>query len=328
MRAVAALMVVAYHVLLLLLYRDISDGNFNLLAGGVDLFFIISGFVMVTSTRDRKPSFAAFMSARIVRIVPLYWFALLATTVMMMLDGETLPSLQESLMAYFFIPYTDPRNGLPVPFLGVGWTLNYEMLFYWLFGGTLVFGTLRQLFILGIVFAGLVLLRGVLAPYGAAGFRFTSPLFFEFLAGSCIASFLPRIKLAPTYSGIILISAGVLLGLIFAIFLHLPRTIAFGLPAALIVAGAVLSESYLNPDGKKLLGFLGFLGDASYSMYLFHSMAVVLALPLVGSMPFLIACATLFVIGVLAGVIAHVVVERPLLKAIRMPVKKLLTSWS
>lgn len=127
LRALAALAVVAYHV------RTIGVGLF-----GVDVFFVISGFI-ICYVADRRPE--DFILHRVLRIVPLYWTATLvvfATAVflprLLQTDDMSIGHLVNSLL---FIPYLRP-NGLVQPVLFLGWTLNYEMFFYLVFWACLL----------------------------------------------------------------------------------------------------------------------------------------------------------------------------------------------
>jgi peptidoglycan/LPS O-acetylase OafA/YrhL len=112
-------------------------------AAGVDLFFVISGFVMVYSSMnligDRK-GWLVFSQRRVIRIVPMYWLATTIKLVLMVLAGEFVLharfSSLDTVMSYLFLP-TRNSDGNLFPLLGVGWTLNFEMLFYLLFAAAL-----------------------------------------------------------------------------------------------------------------------------------------------------------------------------------------------
>ena len=310
LRALAAIMVVAYHCGLG--PADLGNAaNNNVLAAGVDIFFVISGFVMMVSTSKRSPSFPAFMSARILRIVPPYWIATAIMCAVLIAHGRY-PPAHEVILSLLFIPYTSSLDGRMNPVLVPGWTLDYEMFFYLLFGLTLRFGRPRQLCLLAAVFALLVCLRPLLGHLGAAGFRYTSPLLFEFFGGAVLGAFLKPRKAGP--GGLLLILAGCLSGLALSLLLpRIPRIIDFGIPAILIVAGSVMSEAYL---GKAPVGFLVFLGNASYSIYLLHSFGIEAAarIPLVPDAGRKIA-GLLF--GTVAGIAGYLVLERPVLRLLK-----------
>jgi exopolysaccharide production protein ExoZ len=138
LRAVAATGVVISHVRYDFLHHfglpDGLPGFINAGAAGVDLFFVISGFVMVYSSetlfgRDRAATI--FLVRRVARIVPLYWLmsALMIAYVAARGFAASDASPTQAVLSFLFIPYPRP-SGEMSPVYGVGWTLNYEMFFY------------------------------------------------------------------------------------------------------------------------------------------------------------------------------------------------------
>jgi exopolysaccharide production protein ExoZ len=116
-------------------------------ASGVDIFFVISGFVMAHTTRDSTDA-VTFFRKRIARIVPLYWIALLWTA------RHALPSPDADLLKdFFFVPHwsTEFPNSVN-PILRQGFTLNYEMFFYALFALAMIFGRKRVVVLLCALF--------------------------------------------------------------------------------------------------------------------------------------------------------------------------------
>lgn len=107
--------------------RDGAGGHPSPLAGGVDIFFVISGFVMVMSTESRVITAAEFLRARLARIVPLYWAALSLTLVLIAVGviERPMPLSDELVKPYAFIFYQDAVTGTALPFLVPGWPLNY-----------------------------------------------------------------------------------------------------------------------------------------------------------------------------------------------------------
>src|SRR5690606_7660569 len=122
LRAVAALGVVVFHA------AERTGTHFAIGAAGVDVFFVVSGFIMWVIANDRSPSPSAFLRGRIERIVPLYW----AATSVMVAGGLAglFPNLRVTAWHVFaslaFIPSRSPSNGEVWPVLVQGWTLNYE----------------------------------------------------------------------------------------------------------------------------------------------------------------------------------------------------------
>jgi len=98
---------------------------------GVDVFFVISGFIMMfVSTRESEP--IEFIRSRAIRIIPLYWLATLATALI------STPGWRHSLLSALFVPHIDPNGGM-YPVVLQGWTLVYEVFFYLIFAVCLCF---------------------------------------------------------------------------------------------------------------------------------------------------------------------------------------------
>lgn len=123
-RAIAALAVVFYH----------SGYQPDYGAYGVEVFFVLSGVVMAMLMQT-EASPLLFSARRIIRIVPLYWtMTTIAAFLIWLMPGDRVSArsgnIVEYLQSLFFIPYFNSGRGLIVPMLNPGWTLNYEMTFY------------------------------------------------------------------------------------------------------------------------------------------------------------------------------------------------------
>jgi len=163
-RFIAALMVIILHSMYYTSER-LAPGFplFSRGSNGVDLFFVISGFVMILSTqnlKDKPGGWRTFAIRRIIRIVPIYWI-LTTYKLFVLLFASSLvyhASVDVSYItkSYFFIPATNV-DGVLGPLLGVGWTLNFEMFFYALFALTLALRKNTILF-LSIIFIPLAFL--------------------------------------------------------------------------------------------------------------------------------------------------------------------------
>jgi peptidoglycan/LPS O-acetylase OafA/YrhL len=249
-------------------------------AAGVDIFFVVSGFVMVVSSRRlaaQPRAWGTFIQHRIVRIVPLYW---LLTTVKLVLvfffaDLALRSNLDLDYVArsYLFFPLVDAAGHFR-PLLPVGWTLTYEFLFYLLFALALAL----RVDVLRVLVPGLGLFV-VVALFRTESWPAWTILFntivIEFVFGVVLAKLILRGWLLPPAIAACLVVTG------FALILSVPegseslRTLTWGVPALAIVAGAVSLEAYV---ASALPRWLLALGDASYSIYLTHGFVV----PLVG----------------------------------------------
>lgn len=139
---------------------------------GVDLFFVISGFVMVYASQKLfalKGGAATFLYRRLARIAPLYWgvttFFLLVMLVSPVLLSSGAPTVQEIVKSYLFIPYAKDGAEMMQPVYKLGWTLNYEMSFYVIFA--LLIGLPRQIAVL--------MLAVILMTLVGIGLVFASP---------------------------------------------------------------------------------------------------------------------------------------------------------
>ncbi len=255
-----------------------SQSWIELLAAGVDVFFVISGVVMVLSTQNKNQSIGRFLYRRAARIFPLWWTLTLIYIVMLLL----LPQLFN--VSYFepvhatcsmlLIPCTGP-GGEAIPLIYAGWTLTYELVFYALFAISLLASTnrLRLLLCIALVLLWHSLHYTSLATVPAV-FHSSGNLMFEFLYGVLLGSWFLKIRFLPRW-GLPAVLLGVLLLLLSQspTLVDLPRFLNWGLPALCIVFGLMC----LNIERSKqtvLFRFLVFLGAASYSLYLFHFFAL------------------------------------------------------
>jgi peptidoglycan/LPS O-acetylase OafA/YrhL len=325
LRAIAALMVVVYHAFEMWTVRispAASGTAWTNGAAGVDIFFVISGFVMVVSSRrlrSQPGAWIAFMRHRIVRIVPLYWLLTTLKLVLVLLfSGLALRSnldLDFVVKSYLFLPVVDSAGHFR-PLLPVGWTLTYEFLFYVLFALALALrvDVLRVLVPAFALFVVLALLRSETWPEWTILF---STIVVEFLFGVVLAKLTLQGRRSlpfPLAAAMILVGA--------ALILTVPegsenlRTLTWGVPALAIVAGAVSLESRI---AGALPQWLLTLGDASYSIYLAHGFALpavgvgIMALHWTGGTAQAFTVVACLVVGSIAGWLVYVLVERPIL---------------
>lgn len=324
LRFVAAMLVVVMHTSEAFLLRIAgTDGSeyWNGGSAGVDLFFVISGFVMALSTAripaDRASRLKAawlFMKRRFVRIAPLYWFYLLLKTGLVL----ALPALalrtsidpEHLLASFLFIPAVSPW-GLIQPVLPVGWTLNFEMLFYAVFALAIALGLARVWFTL--VLLGLVYAAGQLFPEITLLRFYAQTLIFEFVLGIVVAQIYMRYRQVPPEAGLALIAAGAVVMFLVDWGVDADRFSTWGIGAALMVMGAVWLEPWVAH--AKNAPRLSFLGDASYSIYLSHTFIVpgaVLVLKTVGVQDPLLVMLAVCLLVVVAGCYSYVWIERPL----------------
>jgi peptidoglycan/LPS O-acetylase OafA/YrhL len=325
LRGIAAIMVAMVH-LRAPFGRMGYEGAWPLfLEGGVDIFFVISGFIMWKTTMERPIAPGPFLLKRLVRIVPLYWvMTALFVAIMLVFPGVVNNGafeLSHVIKSFLFVPSQHPVLAPAMyPVIMAGWTLNCEMFVYLLFALGLFLEPQRRLWLILGALAGLAILGFVLPTAMTLSSFYTRDVFLEFGFGILLAKFHAQ-RVWPIWLCTLLLAGGAAL-LVFAYApgqaLHLPRAVIGGAPAFFIVAGVVSLERRKRlPD----LASLRLLGDASYSLYLVHPL-VLSGLGLVwlhsgsgGGMFGLLAYGVLAtLITCLAGVLCHALLEKPLIR--------------
>ena len=324
LRFVAAMLVVLAHSTAMVNERMHLD-MFKWRAGwsGVDIFFVISGFVMAISSgglMQRANGWKIFLTRRLIRIVPLYWVATtlkLATIIAMpALALDSPVEVWNTIASYLFIPTFDDKSLLAAPLLKVGWTLNYEMLFYAIFTMALFLGK-SPLKFTAAIFAIAVAINLFSTPSVAYAYGFLEPILMEFVMGMLVAKLCMRVNNmnanvstglntglhnglhTGTHRGasnfidtllqyISTTKVGAIIGVLalvisFTIMFNCAeqpmwwRWAYWGLPSMMIVTVVALAEPALRKVMPKILATLG---DSSYSLYLFHTFTV----PLLGTL--------------------------------------------
>ena len=299
LRGLAALAVAAHHT---------GATRIEMDQVGVDVFFVISGFVMV-HVSGREPSPMEFLRARVMRLVPLYWLVTLATVAILGITDVT-----QVLLSLAFWPHIAPV-GLWSPLVPQGWSLNLEMQFYLLFAGMLLLPERRRLLALTAVIATLA---GVTVASsfvkGDSAFNLY-PVVLEFLGGAWLCRAWQRGLLRRLPAGLLLTAGLVLLAMQAGWPTPVPwRCLQWGVPALLIVAGAVGLEA--NGRLPATPG-LRMLGDASYSLYLTHVLLLAGLRPIAAQLPIIPAALGAILACIAFSLLVHRFIERPLGQALR-----------
>lgn len=345
LRAIAAAMIVFLHSQELVHVQALGRGLImtpvfgELLGAGVDLFFVISGFIIVFASERffATPGGAReFLKRRLSRIIPMYWFALTlrvaVLTAMSMMGRDKLPGFTAVLTSYLFIPYDALGFGprYPFPILDLGWTLNYEMFFYVSFACVVWLPrTLAGLTLVTVLLTGVGLVwvwspsvvpvlfwfqpivvdfaYGVLLALAyRSGFQFTTPLrVVAAIAGVALWYYLPTSLFDTTFGP----------GLY-----SWPRALILGGGSALIVAAAVFGPTEV---GIPILRRLSALGDSSYALYLLHPFVFLIFKMLITAVP--LAAWALWPL-VIAATLVAVVVAHCFHRAVELPIFERLQS--
>lgn len=340
LRAFAALAVVFYHT-------NFPINGVHTSFQGVALFFCISGFIMVYVSRKNTEH---FLLRRIIRIVPVYWFATIACFFFVMLGLNNVtyvwPILWERLFnrpgalidwvtanysltaatgydilrSLFFIPYKNAQGEL-MPVLSVGWTLNLEMFFYLLFAIALkISRTYAPLIVVGMLIVPKLLDWYGFGPYIEFYGHLYTMCFIYGIACYYAWNAIPAAWCIKNRRGIIV--GSVFAGIAFIVRnldpSALSETIGF-LIDSFILSTTFMSVLLLHSAGVRVKSRIALLlGAASYSIYLFH-LTILETLRTVGAKwPLwnfsnsLVGMAAAMVLSALAGVVVYKLVEAPL----------------
>lgn len=344
LRGIAASMVVIFHAQGMAI-NYVGSESFsgrimgNLGGHGVDLFFVISGFIIRYAQPAAGYSAGSFARRRLQRVVPIYW---LLTAVMLLawlalpgLYRGAIPELSHIIRSFLFTTFLEGKS----PVIYVGWSLEYELLFYLavflLLLAKMKAGCEGRLWmVICAGFSALAMVGGLLSltnidvsSYPAVRF-FTSSLLLEFALGVLVAEFFLKRRIAW------LPAAFVFLALVLvAIARPTDRAVLYGASSAIVLAIALHAE---NARDGKAPALLVRLGDASYSIYLVQVFALSASaklllrlIPAVSADAFVLAVSG---VSITAGFAFFIMVESPLTRylilrsrrrEIQLPVTKL-----
>ncbi|UYO00834.1 MAG: acyltransferase [Devosia sp.] len=299
------------------------------LLGGVDIFFVISGFIIYHTTRESfgKPfALRDFVAKRLTRLVPVYWFFTTLMVLALLVAGDRINATElepgNVLASYFFWPF-ERSSGRIAPILSVGWTLNYEIFFYALSALALLLP--RRLVGPGVLGALAVLsIYGALAQPASPELRFwTRNLILEFGFGIVLAmayGWIMARRNLPTSAGLVVLGLALLFALP-AFFDEGPwRFLMRGVPAALIIAGCLFLPARMD---SRIPAIIVLVGTASYSLYLGHRFVLrvltiileKLDLPvLAGSIGYTIAAT---IASTLMAILVYQLIEKPATRLFR-----------
>lgn len=295
LRGIAALLVLLFHMAAFQgQMAEANPADVRLVSGiwdngwaGVDLFFVISGFIMVYVTRNSGRSLrdvGQFIISRVTRIYPLWWVCagIMALYFWLTYGMPAAPdrvagpreAISYAVKSFMLIPQQAE------PILGLGWTLIHEMFFYIVFA-CLLFLPRKSLPLLLVIWAVLTIIAAQFIRPAAFGRSFVelaaSPLSLEFIAGG-LAGYLISVRrvFQPKLffiSGVVLACLGLLLfpedGKNSYTVL---RVAIFTLPFICLTYGWVGCEL---KGSWKIPSWLSRLGDWSYSLYLTHYIVLV-----------------------------------------------------
>lgn len=294
----------------------------NLGSFGVDVFFVISGFIIFRTTQSHPGATSwAFFRQRLIRVVPMYFLLsspLIARDILA--NGIEWPKV---IATFLFWPAIG--DAMQMPYLSVGWTLCFEMLFYAGMALSLARRGAWKLLVLGFLGAFAVALMTGSTVAGFLG----NPMILEFGAGVLLALAWGRGLKDRDYVGVVALVLSVSWLVLFTLFVRsdismvtlrmhgqLVRVALWAPPAVALVFAAVQLERRV-PQGR-VTNLLVLLGNASYALYLVHRTLILALEKRIALIPI---PADVAVLGVLAlssavAVAVYLWVEKPLLAAL------------
>ena len=291
LRGIAALAVVAYHARVFIdggQYVGIGSRVFGGGFTGVDLFFVLSGFIMVHTTYRQRGNLRSgwlFFIKRWARVWPVYVVAFIC----MWLITRGLPNPaftvdRDQIFTTLTLRPLRPDGAAPFygyPLLHVGWTLVYEFMFYTLFALSLATGRWRW-FTLAALFAALLIVVPLATvgfvsfdahkSYGLSGVLSvaTNPMMWEFAFGVGIGLlYQTRLRIADrgVAMSLVALAIGVVLWQLWSGYRCDHGPLQSGIPMAVLVLTLAMLHKQAPMQPPR---WLIWLGDVSFSLYLFH----------------------------------------------------------
>jgi len=283
LRGFAALAVVIHHTagyvkryfVPTLLFND----SFSIGFAGVDLFFVISGFIIHFTSKNylNKPSLLIqYLKKRFFRVYPIYW---IITTTLFLSSWLIVKILHKNLFSIGYpetiLSYLKTYTLFPLHFAinPVTWTLSYELFFYVCFAILIISKRLWIIptTIIAISFYNIFVDISEVADADLNYYNFIFGGYnFEFLLGFLIYLFYEKIDLSNLISVILLVISVLIIGFFgYSVgdYDSYQRVLTFGIPSSLILI------AFLNLEKNNAIHFPKFtiiLGDASYALYLVH----------------------------------------------------------
>lgn len=301
----------------------------NFGASGVHIFFVISGFIMVyTSFEKNDENFDSekFLIRRFIRIYPIFWLyaAVYILSHYIVLGGYNL-SILDILRSLLLLPGYSPL------IIGPAWTLSFEIYFYICFAVFMTLGLLRGLLIMTLFFLASIAMGSEFHSDNIGIHLVTDSLLMEFLLGAWIAYFfVSEIRLSAAVSNALMLIALIifLVGLAFG-YRSVPSALSWGVPSALLIAGAVFKER--GGTLPNIIRKISFLGDSSYSLYLIHILMIdaflnaylaIVPSPKVGFFPI---CLALTALCVLVAIVFYKLIERRIVRSLQITAGHIMT---
>lgn len=273
LRFFAAFLVIFSHVL------GEYPSFINIGTFGVDIFFVISGFIIYHITHDGVDN---FISRRLIRIVPMYWLFTIGIAIIAYFQPNLLRSVEfdfaHFIASMLFIPYWTPGSEHS-PILMLGWTLNYEMMFYLLFYTCArVSHMFRGLLTSTVIIAFFFVSNLIKIDDRSALWFYSDGIILEFVAGMFVGWIFKNWKFNSNSVALFLFttSLGFLIYSDIKDQFGIDRFLVWGLPSMIIVIATLMSEEYFSSFKQNAKNMFLWLGEMSYPAYLLHIYVIAL----------------------------------------------------
>jgi peptidoglycan/LPS O-acetylase OafA/YrhL len=252
---------------------------------GFYVFFVISGYIMMETSNGKHGRFydcIEFLVRRFSRIAPIYYIGTLFACLCLS-NLKNIPLKEDDILysVLFLARWSNIENPGFFPVLGVGWTINLEMFFYALFSISLLFNRNRGSILLILCLFLLVLLGSILHKllplhlHHTCIFFYTEDIILQFAAGIFIYIISSKIK--KIHFSILLVPSVAIL-LFYVIYIAYTNNIPYmqrpiSILSICLVSSAVFFKWNFNYFVNRIFVFLG---DASYSIYIFHTIVLLI----------------------------------------------------
>lgn len=315
MRAIAAITVVIFHISQKTeRYADYSL-DWSLFANvGVDIFFIISGYIIMYISSVKETNIKSFLKARVIRVMPIYWLLTLVSLFVYLYNSNLVnSSAAETAIWSSFILL--PGNGTFLVL--VGWTLTYEFFFYIIFSTSLLIKSEYKYYI-PIFLITILVLYGIL--FDCESFVCNQRLL-EFVFGIILYKTRNRYN----FNKFFLLLLFILSIILFINFNTKIIIIDNGIPALLFFFVMINNENIFQKYKKSYVSILiEKLGESSYSLYLTHIFTMGISIIILNKInnEFVLEFPNTFafvllILSIIVGYIFHIFIEKNIAKVLK-----------